>query len=137
MEPAERPPALGEGGEGARGHASARSTTSGRRTGGGGRAGQASAATEPAGWPPALREKGEGEGLEGGREPESRPVAGVREFYGQRSATTIELGERPIAKIGLEANIVSPLVLAVVALRIGGGEPWWLSGWHGGTGRGH
>jgi hypothetical protein len=49
--------------------------------------------------------------------------------------TAIELGERPTAKIELEVNIASPLLLDVVALRIGGGGPWWPSGWHGGARR--
>jgi hypothetical protein len=35
----------------------------------------------------------------------------------RRAATTIELGERPMLKIGLEANIASPLLLAVAGTR--------------------
>jgi hypothetical protein len=46
---------------------------------------------------------------------------------------TIELGERSMLNIGLEANIASPLLLAVAALRIGDGGPLWPLGWHGGA----
>jgi hypothetical protein len=71
--------------------------------------------------------------LEHDQQPESGLAAGVRQFDGQRPTTAIDLGEQQTAKILLEANITSPLLLVVVALRIGGGGPWWLSGWHGRT----
>jgi hypothetical protein len=123
-------------------------------------AGGRAAAREPAGRAPPWSRSGghrrlvrEEKGLEDMRPPRARSEAGgraatgAREFDRQRRrrqsklgewpATVIKLGERLATEIMLEVNIASSLLLAVVALRIGGGGPWWPSRWHGGAGRGH
>jgi hypothetical protein len=48
--------------------------------------------------------------------PESASTAGVTEFDGQQPTTAIELGKWQTAKIGLEANIALPPLVAVVVL---------------------
>jgi hypothetical protein len=79
----------------------------------------------------SAQSKTSGRRSDSGKRAGRRPKQGNLTGSERRAATTIELGERPMLKIELEANIASALLLAVVVLQIGGGGPWWPSGWHG------